>query len=374
MPAFDGESHVASRHEGGQSPDKTTRDRFATNTAQELLAAAAAPVVVVGVGARRAAGAVGAALARLSCPVLPTYKAKGIVAESSPSAAGLLTGATIEAPVLRSADLIVAVGFDPVEMIPGPWPYEAPVVSLSEWPTGARLPRARRRARGAARGDDRPARAARAPPPRARAAASTCAPPSPPSRYPPTGLAPHEVVRETRAAFPAGTVATVDSGAHMLVAMAHWLVERPGEALISSGLATMGFALPAAVGAAFATSARVVCFTGDGGLGMALAELETLVPARPPGDGRRLRRRGAEPDRGQAGAGQGGEERRPLRTGRLRRSRARDGLRGGRADTVAALHEQLAIAAAARGPYLVDALVDASGYRAVVDAVRGGSR
>ena len=95
---------------------------------------------------------------------------------------------------------------------------------------------------------------------------------------PTAGLAPHEVVDAARARAPAGTIATVDSGAHMLVAMPLWEVDEPGEALISSGLATMGFALPAAIAAALARPGRqVVCFTGDGGLGMALAELETLA-------------------------------------------------------------------------------------------------
>ena len=63
----------------------------------------------------------------------------------------------------------------------------------------------------------------------------------------------------------------------MLVTMPLWEVEEPDETLISSGLATMGFALPAAIAASVARPGRrVVCFTGDGGLGMALAELETV--------------------------------------------------------------------------------------------------
>ena len=71
--------------------------------------------------------------------------------------------------------------------------------------------------------------------------------PAGPVRIPVPGLAPHVVVDTARALAPAGTVATVDAGAHMLVAMPLWQVEGPGEALISSGLATMSFALPAAV-------------------------------------------------------------------------------------------------------------------------------
>ena len=39
----------------------------------------------------------------------------------------------------------------------------------------------------------------------------------------------------------------------------------------------MGFSLPAAIGAAFASPDRkIICFVGDGGLGMSLAELEVI--------------------------------------------------------------------------------------------------
>ena len=55
-------------------------------------------------------------------------------------------------------------------------------------------------------------------------------------------------------------------------------MRRPLDLLISNGLATMGFALPAAIGAALARPDRpVLCLTGDGGLGMTLAELETVA-------------------------------------------------------------------------------------------------
>ena len=91
-------------------------------------------------------------------------------------------------------------------------------------------------------------------------------------------LTPLEVVRIARAVAPASTVATVDAGAHMLLTVPFWEVDEPGTLLISNGLATMGFALPAAIAAALVEPDRhVVCFTGDGGLGMTLAELETLA-------------------------------------------------------------------------------------------------
>src|SRR5262249_22012634 len=97
------------------------------------------------------------------------------------------------------------------------------------------------------------------------------------------GLAPHRVVQLTREFTPAGTIATVDAGAHMFPATAYWHAVEPGELLISNGLATMGFALPAAIAAQLVSAdRRVVCFTGDGGLLMAAAELGTLARLRLP--------------------------------------------------------------------------------------------
>ena len=89
------------------------------------------------------------------------------------------------------------------------------------------------------------------------------------------------MVTTARAHAPAETIATVDSGAHMLAAMPLWEVDEPQRLLISSGLATMGYALPAAIGAALcAPGAPVIAFTGDGGLGMTLMEIETAVRLR----------------------------------------------------------------------------------------------
>jgi acetolactate synthase I/II/III large subunit len=94
-------------------------------------------------------------------------------------------------------------------------------------------------------------------------------------------LAPPQAAAAIRAHTPADTIATVDAGAHMLAVMPLWEVDEPGRLLISSGLATMGFALPAAVAAALCAPRQpVVAFTGDGGLGMTLAEIETAVRLR----------------------------------------------------------------------------------------------
>ena len=66
----------------------------------------------------------------------------------------------------------------------------------------------------------------------------------------PGRLAPQQVVATARACTPPETIAAVDAGAHMLVAMPLWEVPGPRLLLTSSGLATMGYALPAAIAAA----------------------------------------------------------------------------------------------------------------------------
>src|SRR5262249_8451828 len=95
-----------------------------------------------------------------------------------------------------------------------------------------------------------------------------------------SGLRAHEVVRATAARLAGRARVTVDAGAHMFPATMLWPASEPNELLISNGLGTMGFALPAAIGAALPPSgattsqrSRVVALTGDGGLLICLGEL-----------------------------------------------------------------------------------------------------
>ncbi len=96
------------------------------------------------------------------------------------------------------------------------------------------------------------------------------------------GILPHRVV-ELAAETYTGARATVDAGAHMFPVMSFWPAEEPCGVLISNGLSTMGFGLPAAIGAALLDPSRpVVAFTGDGGILMCLGELRTAARERLP--------------------------------------------------------------------------------------------
>lgn len=266
---------------------------------RRLLAHARRPVLIVGMEAAVAAHQdprLSELLMSLGCPVLTTYQAAGVVPTESDVAAGLFTNGALERPVLDAADLFVTIGLDPVEPIPAPWTHDQPVIRVSsqtwvdpylpatvhiigdlaealtqlvqtgdaeaaddsgwEWApdAGSRFrTEARDRLHGSAGSD-------RTPPPAA-----------------PQTLSPLELVTVAidRAAPNVATV-TVDAGAHFLSIMPLWPVQRPFELLISNGSATMGFAVPAAIGAAVATGEPILALVGDGGLAMTLSELETI--------------------------------------------------------------------------------------------------
>ena len=238
------------------------------------------PVVIVGLEAVSCAAEVRAVVERLGCPVLTTYQALGVIPEGHPQLAGLFTSGAIESAVLDDCDLVLAIGFDQVEPMPFPWRYaDMPVVSVSEMPACATLapitvevvgPLPAMLSRVSAGAMCRwPEGAGAAALQAARAALAAT------SRG---GFGPLELATAVIAGAPAGTIATVDAGAHFLAVMPFWPATEPLQLLISNGLATMGFAVPAAIAAALARPGTpVACMVGDGGLAMTLAELETLA-------------------------------------------------------------------------------------------------
>jgi acetolactate synthase-1/2/3 large subunit len=89
---------------------------------------------------------------------------------------------------------------------------------------------------------------------------------------------PAPVLRALAEAAGPDLVVTTDVGQHQMWAAQHFPVRRPGAFLTSGGLGTMGFGLPAAIGAALALPGRrVVCVTGDGSILMNVQELATLA-------------------------------------------------------------------------------------------------
>lgn len=239
------------------------------------------PVVLAGIGAVRAGAT--AALVRFaetaSVPVVVSPMAKGVFPEDHDLFAGVLDMACNQLlwRLLADSDLIMTAGFDAVELIK-PWTVDTPVLHIDalqnsdqiyyseiecvgdvaaiydwftqEWVGEARWSEAQiaehrstlREAYYAGRVDG--------------------------------VLNPTDVVDVVREAAPRGTIATSDVGSHKLLVGQGWRTDAPRELLMTNGLSSMGFGVPAAIGAQLARPERpVVAMVGDGGFAMTATEI-----------------------------------------------------------------------------------------------------
>ena len=95
--------------------------------------------------------------------------------------------------------------------------------------------------------------------------------------HPGTGIYAPALLKELSDRLPARTVVTTDVGQHQMWACQHMSVDHPLDFITSGGLGTMGFGLPAAVGAQMARrDDTVICVSGDGSFMMNIQELATL--------------------------------------------------------------------------------------------------
>ena len=212
--------------------------------------------------------------------------AKGVFPEDHPMFAGVLDMACNQMlwQLLEESDLIIAAGFDAVELIK-PWRIAAPVLHIDalqntdqiyasdvecvgdvgavlDWLSASRGPDSR----------DGP-----------RRTLPHTAPGCENAYY--AGrvdghLNPTDVVDVVRAAMPRDTIATTDVGSHKLLVGQGWRTHAPRGLLMTNGLSSMGFGVPAAIAAKLAfPSQPVVALVGDGGFAMAATEIR-LAAAR----------------------------------------------------------------------------------------------
>lgn len=250
------------------------------------LDAARRPIILAGFeAAREGAGESIRRLAeKIAAPVVTTYKGKGLVDETHPlslGAAGLSPAAdSILLALFREADLVLTVGYDPIEMRLG-WLDAADPERIIELTAAA------------------PDHAMHHPGHRFVAstasttqalAAAVAGRPSWPEQEPakartalqrvfraPESWGPHAIVETLNEVAGPETLVTVDSGAHRILLSQKWVCRHPLSLLQSAGFCTMAAALPLAIGAKVATpERRVVAVMGDGGLEMGLGELATL--------------------------------------------------------------------------------------------------
>ena len=91
-------------------------------------------------------------------------------------------------------------------------------------------------------------------------------------------LRPYGIIRYAAELLPRDAIVATDVGQHQMWVAQAYPFSHPRQFLTSGGLGTMGFGLPAAIGAALAMPERtVVCFSGDGSLLMNIQELATAA-------------------------------------------------------------------------------------------------
>ena len=87
-----------------------------------------------------------------------------------------------------------------------------------------------------------------------------------------------EVIRKVSEATNNDAVLVTDVGQNQMMGVRYFKYNHTRSVVTSGGLGTMGFGLPAAIGAKFGAPERTVCFfTGDGGLQMTIQELGTIM-------------------------------------------------------------------------------------------------
>ncbi|MBU3068298.1 acetolactate synthase 3 large subunit [Aestuariicella sp. G3-2] len=91
-------------------------------------------------------------------------------------------------------------------------------------------------------------------------------------------IMPQDVIKTLYEVTNGDAIVASDVGQHQMFAAQYYPFKSPRQWINSGGLGTMGFGLPAAMGAAFAFRDKdIVCVTGEGSIQMCIQELSTLT-------------------------------------------------------------------------------------------------
>jgi len=248
------------------------------------------PAILVGIAAQRANAH--EALAKLAekagIPVVVAPMAKGVLAEDHPLYAGTLDMACNQLmwDFLKRCDLLLAVGFDAVELIK-PWSLSVPAIHIDAVPNTDQIYAADTELVGDIAATLEALAAGWKGEPRWKGAAVKRHRDALRAAYyagrVKGRLNPTDVIDAVREALPREAVATADVGSHKLLVGQGWSAYSPRSVLMSNGLSSMGYSLPAAIVAQMLAPERpVVCFVGDGGLAMVQGELRLAASLKLP--------------------------------------------------------------------------------------------
>lgn len=254
---------------------------------QELFAVARKPVLALGLRSTSAAirKSVSDIATEFSIPVVLTPMAKGVIPEDHPCYAGVLFHALSDmvGETHQQADLVVAVGYDPVEFNYEDWlPREAAVVNIDIVPIDldqetytlgldvvgdiTSSVQSLAETETSTKDWDLAILAERR---------ETMF-----ERLSPSGetFGPCAALDVLRGTLPADGIMTCDVGAHTHLVGQKWQTPKPGLQIMTNGWSSMGFAIPAAIAAKLCKPDVQVCaVVGDGGFLMTAGELAVAV-------------------------------------------------------------------------------------------------
>jgi acetolactate synthase-1/2/3 large subunit len=252
-------------------------------TAIDRIRQARRPLLAVGLTAarQRLASPLARLLDVIPAPVVLTPMAKGLLSESHPAYAGVLFHACSDrlAGITHQADLVIGLGYDPVEFDYEAWLPPVPLVHIDTAPAELSPPHALAAtcignlegalaslAAMAPLGTDWDFQALA----RHREALHQ-------ALHPGSGnLGPVETLDILREVLPPDGILTCDVGAHTHLIGQLWPTPAPDRLLMTNGWSSMGFGIPAALAASLCRpETPVVCVTGDGGFTMMAGELIT---------------------------------------------------------------------------------------------------
>ncbi len=267
-------------------PEVNERDPLIAHLV-ERIEGAQRPLIIAGFEAARGhCSADILALAEATgAPVITTYKGKGLLPEDHPlslGGAGLSPKAdSLLQPLIRQADLVLAFGYDPIEMRTG---WMDVVDDPSTWIDITALPADHAMHQAGLHITASPAAilktlAARLPH-RSSWSGEEFRAVRQELRHMLYGgdtWGPKAIVEALQTAAGPEAIVTVDSGAHRILLSQQWICRNPLTLLQSAGFCTMAAALPLAIGAKLVRpGTQVFAVMGDGGLEMGIGELATL--------------------------------------------------------------------------------------------------
>ncbi|HET6153965.1 MAG TPA: thiamine pyrophosphate-binding protein [Marmoricola sp.] len=246
-----------------------------------MIEAARRPVILAGIGATRARAtdALVAFAEKAGIPVVVAPMAKGVFPEDHELFAGVLDMACNQVlwKLLGDADLIITAGFDAVELIK-PWSLRTPVLHVDSLSNSDQIYQAATECvgdiaaiyewfaaewKGEPRWSSADVQQHRTTLREAYYAGRVS-----------DQMNPTDVVDAVRASFGEDTVAACDVGSHKLLVGQGWTTNTPRGLLMTNGLSSMGFGVPAAIAAQHVLRDRqVVAMVGDGGFAMAATEM-----------------------------------------------------------------------------------------------------